>query len=354
MTELQEIKQKIHSEKRIKELLEIIGCESISTEQRGDLITASLPDGSNTRSVQVRNNKFLSSSIRSRGLRGDIYDIVSYIIYGVSSESDLKSTLHRSKYWICTKLGYLEFVDDFYRETSGNVVESVVNYNQWLSKITSSTISEPLANTVVDNSLLNAYETIPYYGWIEEGIDFATQKEFGVGIDIRSERITFPVYNYQGDLIGVKGRYCGSDEAVERRYKYIYLIPCNKSIEFFNLHRAMPYIVEKKEVIIVEGAKTVMLLFAWGYKNVISIEGDVMTNTQIDILRELGLDIKYIFVWDKDKDVEYVLQEAQRLQGRMRYAMLDTGELLEEKDSPVDRGREIWKTLLEKHLFKIR
>lgn len=353
MSELKRIKSKIFEEDRIREVLELLECDSIDTEQRGELFTASLPDGDNPRSVQVKNNANLTANIRSRGIDGDIYDLVSYIVYEAESKDELSKHLHKSKYWLCEKLGYLEFIDDFYKETSGEV--EVPKYNDWLKKIPPTNKQKEIPrNTVVCDKKLEEFGLYPYTGWLKEGISYRTQQYFGVGIDVKSERITFPIHNKDGELIGVKGRYCGRNKEIEGMYKYIYILPCNKSYEFFNLFRAMPYIEEKKEVIIVEGAKTVMLLTQWGYKNVISIEGDSLSGVQIELLKDLGLDVKYVFMWDKDKTVEFIHTEVSRLQGRMRYAMVDKEGLLQGKDSPCDYGKEVFEKLYRESIYKIK
>lgn len=209
-------------------------------------------------------------------------------------------------------------------------------------------------NQTYPNNMLETYGTVPYKMWIEEGIDYYTQLEFGVGIDVKSERITFPVHNRQGELVGVKGRYCGKDQNIEDNYKYLYLLPCNKSIEFFNYHRAIRYIKEMNEVIIVEGGKTTMLLHQWGYRNCISIEGDSLSDYQIKILKDLGLCMRYIFAFDKDKDATFVVKEASKLPGRMKYGIYDTDNLLSDKDSPADRGKPTWEKLYTECQFKLK
>lgn len=353
MTDLQRIKKRIYDEERIEELLGLLGCTGVSTEQRGSLYVAPRPDGSSPRSVQVKNSESLNSSVRSRGIDGDIYDLVAYFIYSATTKEESREFLPKSKYWICSRLGYMEYIDEFYKETSESTEESTINYNDWLLKIQDKVAREPFKNRVIDSSELEKYGILPYDIWINEGISYGTQVEFGIGIDVQSERVTFPIHNKEGDLIGVKGRYCGRDKVVEGRYKYLYLIPCNKSTEFFNLHRALPYIGEYKEVIVVEGAKTAMLLWSWGYRNVISIEGDSLSDAQVNLLKELGLEIKYVFVWDKDKSMEHVKSEVQRLHGRLRYAMLDVENILEGKESPVDKGRGTWSYLYTNYLFRI-
>lgn len=351
MTELEKIKERIHNEERIEELLEELGCWNIDTEQNGNLYVAGLPDGDNERSVQIKNKPSLTSHIRSKGVSGDIYAVVSFILYEADTEEKQLSTLSKSKFWICNKLGYLEYIDEFYKVTSSNEPQ-IPQYNKWLKQFKEKE-SVALSNTVIRESVLERYGIIPYLGWINEGLSVKTQRYFGVGIDVPTERVTFPVHNKEGGLIGVKGRYIGTDEHIQNHYKYLYIVPCNKSIEFFNFHRAVPYIKEKKEVIVVEGAKTVMLLHQWGYRNVISVEGDSITDQQFDLLKELGLDIKYIFAWDQDKSVEYVFNEVSRLKGRMRFAIYDKDNLLSAKDSPCDKGKEVWENLLNNYCYKI-
>lgn len=348
------IKKRIYNEERIEELLEKLDCWGIDTEQRGNLYVAGLPDGDNKRSVQIKNNENLNCSIRSKGIDGDIFDLVAFIIYGSDTKEERKDKLSKSKYWVCTQLSYLEYIDEFYKVTS-NRFKQLPKYNEWLDKIKKQRNEIKYeCNKPYDAEILKYFGTIPYKKWIDEGINFSTQLEFGVGIDVKSERITFPVHNRHGDIIGVKGRYCGRNEQIENDYKYLYIIPCNKSIEFFNLHRAFPYIDEKKEVIIVEGAKTVMFLYQWGYRNCISIEGDSLSAEQIRILKSLGVGTKYVFAWDKDKEVNFIINQTRDLFGRLKYGIYDKDNLLCDKDSPADKGRSVWEKLYNENNYLLK
>jgi DNA primase len=351
LSELQEIKKRIFDEEKIETVLEILGCWSIDTEQSGKLFVAGLPDGDNPRSVQVKNNESLISHIRSKGVNGDLFDIVSYIIFEADTDEKRKESLPKSKFWICQQLNYQEYIDEFYKETSDKI-EAKPNYNKWLACFSNKNRTL-IPNKVISQKELDRFGNIPYKNWLDEGLHFYTQKYFQIGIDVKTERVTFPIHNKNGDPIGVKARYCGKDSEIEDRYKYLYLIPCNKSIEFFNYHRALPYIQSKKEVIIVEGAKTVMYFHQWGFKNTISIEGDIISDEQVNLLKSLGIDIKYIFAWDKDKDVNFVYNEIHKLKGRIRYAIYDKDNLLNDKDSPCDKGKEAWIELYTNHQYKV-
>lgn len=352
MSELRKIESKIYNEDRIEDLLEHLGCWDIMTEQYGILYVAGLPEGDNSRSVQIKNTESLSVNIRSKGITGSIFDLVSYIIFGSETEQEMRDTLSKSKFWICNKLNYPEFIDEFYRVTA-DIEEPIKNYNEWLKKASVKENKNDVLNKVLSDKYIKDYEVVPYYGWYKEGLSIATQKYFQIGIDVNSERITFPIHNKNGEMIGVKGRYCGKNKEIEDKYKYLYLVPCNKSIELFNLHRALPHIKRLKEAIVVEGGKTTMFLKQWKYPNAVSIEGDSLSPMQIKLLKDLGLDIKYIFAFDKDKNAEYVKKEASKLTGRMKYGIIDVENNLEHKDSPTDKGKEVWDDLYKNNIYKI-
>ncbi|RDY88671.1 DNA primase [Bacillus amyloliquefaciens] len=353
MSDLQTIRERIYREEKIQDVLEALGCWAINTEQGGKLFVAGLPDGDNERSVQVKNIPSLTSNIRSKGITGSIFDVISYILYEAITEEEKKACLSKSKFWLCNELQYLEYIDEFYKLTAE---KEKPQPNKWLHKLQKKRNKEDrqtVENAILSESVLDQYGNIPYIGWYADGLSLSTQKLFGVGIDVRSERATFPVHNRDGHLIGVKGRYIGKDEVIEDKYKYIYIQPCNKSIEFFNLHRALHYIKSLNEAIIVEGAKTTWFLTQWGYKNCISIEGDSMSDEQIKILKELGLGIKFVFAYDKDKDPKFIVNEVSRLTGRIRYGIYDKENLLSDKDSPTDKGYKVWASLY-KNKYKIK
>ena len=207
MSELRQIEARIYNEDRIEELLEYLDCWNIMTEQHGILYVAGLPEGNNPRSVQVKNIESLSVNIRSKGITGSIFDLVSYILYGSETEQERKDTLSKSKFWICNKLNYPEFIDEFYRVTS-DIQSPEKGYNDWLKSFCKGK-SKDVINEVLPEKYIKEYTVVPYYGWYKEGLNISTQKHFQISIDVNTERITFPVHNKHGKMIGIKGRYCG-------------------------------------------------------------------------------------------------------------------------------------------------
>jgi DNA primase len=122
--------------------------------------------------------------------------------------------------------------------------------------------------------------------------------------------------------------------------KYLYIYACDKSLELYNLDRALPYIKEKNEVIVVEGAKTVWLLAQWGCRNVVSIEGSSLTPVQAMLLKELDVDI--VFAFDKDVEMENIMKVTRQIKSRLLTVIYDKDNLLGPKDSPTDKGRYVW------------
>lgn len=344
MSDLQTIKKRIYEEEKIEELLERLGCYNVRPEGGRSRFSAHLPDkfeSRNNRSVQVKNQEGLSSAIRSRGIFGDIFTVASYILF------EDENKLFETKKWVCEKLGYQEYLNGF------TPVEEKEDYLWFLKDIhkerkKQQRLEDVTENKTIDESVFDEYVMLPYDSWIKEGISYQTQIEFQIGFHLQSERVIFPIHNKNGELIGVKGRYIGKDEEVEDQFKYIYLQPCNKSIELFNLHRALPYIREQKEVIIVEAAKTTMLAWSNGVKNMVSIEGDYLTPQQIQLLKELGIEIDLVFAWDKDKNVNFIKKQVETLKGRKVYALYDTQNLFENKQSPFDKGLDTWEKLYSK------
>jgi DNA primase len=357
MNDLQIIKKRIFEEGKIPTILSGLGCDNIRTEQGGKIFTAQLPPrflSKNKRTIQIKNTKTLVSNVRSRGFEGDVFGLVSFLCHEKTDEIDILADLSNAKMWLIETLGYFDLVDGRYKEKK--------QQNSWLKEIKQKRGCNHRFCSITENTILNEnkvkkkYRMYPYQGWIDEGITYKTQIEFEVGFDLWSNRIVFMIHNKNGQLIGVKGRYVGNDIEILEDKKYIYLHQMNKSIELFNLHRAIPYILEQKQIIVFEGAKSCMLAWQNGFKNTVSIEGDKITDVQISLIKELGLDIEIIVAFDKDKMKakceefsivpSIIVKECKKFSNRSVYALLDKNNLLIDKDSPLDKGENVFKTLL--------
>lgn len=116
----------------------------------------------------------------------------------------------------------------------------------------------------------------------------------------------------------------------------------------YGLSENIKDILQKREVIIFEGAKSVMIADSWGIKNTAAILTSHLSSLQMKILAKLG--VRVVFALDK----EIVIRDDPNIAKLKRYVtteyLWDKDGLLDEKDSPVDRGVETFMKLYEGRL----
>jgi DNA primase (bacterial type) len=352
--DLKQIKIKILEEERIRELFELMQCEHV--QKKNNRYEAQLPlkfNSPNKRSVQVYLNESLSSRIRSFGESSlDIYGLVSYIVFDLYSEEDRNKNLYKSKKWICEKLGYNEFLNKTHTPSPS------ADQLKWLKEVKKQRKKcrelPEIKNEVYDEEIMHQYVMLPHQKYLNEGVEYSTQVEFQIGYDIKTQRIIFPIHNHFGEIISIKGRTIYDDYEERDICKFMYLYNFNKMVELYNWHRALDYILEKKEVIIFEGEKSCWVASQFGYRNCVAISGDDLSEWQVNLIRELGNEIDIVIALDKDKQIEDMRKQASKF-GKTRnvYGLWDTGNLLKAKDSPCDKGKEVFEHLYNDNKYKM-
>lgn len=353
MNELRRIKKRILDENKVEELLEAIGCEYIHPEQRGLLITAQLPmrfNSDNKRAVQVKLNDYISCAIRNRGFNGSIFELISYIVHN-KRDDEIQNDLPNAINFVCEIFGW----HDFKKGKKGTFATK--DYTACLKEIMNSKQrrNEVKPNPVLDEKVLNEFyfygKPLPYQKWIEEGISYKTQMLYGIGFDLESKRITIPMRNRFGKLVGVKGRIM-NDEDDDRKYLYLYRFL--NSNEWFNWHVAHQYILIDKKVYIFEGEKSPMKGFEFGIYNTISVGASDISEFQAQMVKQLGLDVEIVLCYDKGINIEEIKKQAKLFEDRKVYAIYDTDNLLEDKMSPIDNGLDVWEKLVSNYCFEIK
>lgn len=351
--DLQIIKNKLIDDNRLKELYESMGCENVSFS--ANRIEAQLPekfDSNNRRAVQTKLNDNLTCSIRTPvGFNGgDIFNLVSFLVYEKRTKEDMSKNLYVAKRFICETLGWTEFL-------KGGEFRTKKDYVAPLKAIlkTERKNREIGSNPVLPDNVMDEYyfygKPLPYSGWIDEGISHKTQTIYGVGFDLESKRIVFPLKNRSGQIVGVKGRIMKDEDDPEK--KYLYLHRCNNRFEWFNFHMAIQQIMLEKRVYIVEAEKSAMKLFQNGVLNVLAIGASEMSFEQVEIIKQIGLDIEIVLCYDKGIMISEITKIAELYKGRKIFAMYDADYMLEGKNSPIDQGIEIWNELVKECIFPI-
>lgn len=186
--------------------------------------------------------------------------------------------------WICQTLGF-----DYYNETP-----KINPTLQWLEDITQGNQKNSSQNIVLHPNVLNQFFPYLHYTWYTDGVSIQVAKDFNIGYDIVTNSITIPLYDEIGNIIGIQCRSLNIDPDS----KYYFLYPCSKQSILYGFYQNYQAIKEKHEIILFEGAKSVLQARSLGINNTAALLGKKISQSQIDILNREGIDI--ILALDND------------------------------------------------------
>lgn len=333
-----ELKEYIVNNNYIETILKDLGCKSI--RQHDGYFTAGNPDGDNVQAVTVYDNESLITVNYTRNIAKnkratDIFDLISF--YKDCSFPEALKYVH-------DVLGL-----DYYSDDTGQT-----DLRPLLRMIKEMNIDDGYE----DNEPLNPIsETIfnyilPYGNkmWTDEGISLETQAEFHIGYDPQTNYITIPIFDAIGSLVGIKGRYFGEPD--DAHMKYFYLEKCNKSRVLYGYWQNKDYIKNSPYLIIVESEKSVLKLAEYGYRNAVATGGKTISRYQIELIARTGC--IPIFALDKDVQEDELRQLANMfMDGIKVYAIVDIDNILDEKESPMDR-EDAWRTLYKNYIVQLK
>lgn len=208
---------------------------------------------------------------------------------------------------------------------------------------------EPYKHEILKDDEYTKYKKEAATEWVKEGISREVMDLFEVRIDTYQNRIVYPVYDIKGNLINIKGRTRYPNYKALKIPKYINYHSVGVMDYFQGLNITLPYVQEKKEIIIFESIKSVMKAYDWGYKNCASAEKHTLTKEQFNLLVRLKVNIVFAYDSDVDYNSSDVKQSIDRLKRLTNvYLIQDKKGLLggkQAKNAPVDLGKDIWETL---------
>lgn len=286
-------------------------------------IRCGLYEGSNPTAIRIKlinnNNLFVTDYSRSM-----CYDIINYIIK--AKGIDFKDVMNVIK----SELD----IDDYY---DLSVNKSVFGgfYNH-ISKQQ----SELYVKTYTED-VLKQYDIGYNKRFALDNISLQTQKAFNIGYDVISQRITIPIRNQYGEIIGIKGR--ANWNVAEDESKYLYLIPCPMSTTLYGLSQNYIYL-QNGDIYIFESEKSVCQCHTYSIYNAVAIGSNSLSIMQCKLLMQLQPK-RIIFMLDKTLDLKNTFINIERLRAYM--TMQDTKvmywdwhkSLLPDKSSPSDYGK---------------
>lgn len=145
--------------------------------------------------------------------------------------------------------------------------------------------------------------------FLNDGINETTQVLFDIKYDKETDRILIPVI-FKDKLVGIIGRYNNS-EVPKKIPKYYPILSYPKSEVLFGYDLCNNKIIDTKTVILVESEKSVMKSIQRNMYNTLAIGGSNISNSQIELLKELG--VKNIFIsLDSDKNRDNLLTQINK------------------------------------------
>lgn len=198
--------------------------------------------------------------------------------------------------------------------------------------------------------------------WIQEGMTVEVLQKFNIKYDALNEAIVIPNFNYQGDLIGIRGRFFKEKDVAKGKYRPMFINgilhnhPTSKT--FYGIYENKAAIERKHMAIIFEGEKSVLLYGSiYGCDNNIALAtlGQNISKEHIQLMLKMGVR-NVIIAYDADYDdyesrkkveLNYI-EKAKQLSPYFNVSILiDYDSLLPYKSSPIDGGKEIFERLLK-------
>ena len=336
------LKEHILENNFIPTILGELGCHHIRKKDR--YFQCANPDGDNTTAVCVYENTKLTTINYTRDISN-----------GKNIHTDLISLVEFYKNesfpyvvkWICDVLDI-----DYYSNLDEDLPKSLQLTKMLVemqSVDTDTETEKPLKP--IPEKILSYFEPYVNDMFCEDGVGYDTQVEFEIGYDEFTNRITIPIRDDLGNLVGVKARYFYR-QVPEDEQKFMYIEKCARSQILYGLYKTINFIKKAQRVFVVEAEKGVQQLYDKGYFEAVATGGSKISKNQIDKLTRLCVPI--IFVFDKDITKEELDDIASRfIDGTEVYALIDTIGILNEKESPTDDISK-FEQLLEKCMYRLK
>lgn len=184
--------------------------------------------------------------------------------------------------------------------------------------------------------------------WESEGISRASLDRFQVYYDSFSDRLVYPIRNIEGEIVNIGGRALDPKWKEKGLRKYTYFSGWGEMNVIYGLFENLEDILKQREIIIFEGCKSVLIAYTWGIKNCGALLTSHLNPQQLKLLISLG--VRVVFALDKDVRV----RDDHNINKLKQYVnveyLWDKKDLLDDKDSPVDKGGDVFKELYETRL----
>ena len=196
--------------------------------------------------------------------------------------------------------------------------------------------------TPIDETFLGLLDYCPT-PLLEAGFEQQTLRHFEVGYDKWHNRITFPLRDILGHLVGISGRSTSSEawpryKIYDKEYT-MWDLPArlhwNKRGLLYNAHVVYPATIQLNPdagyVVAVEGFKACMWVHQAGITNVVALLGSYLSWEQQWILERLGLPV-YLFLDNNSAGIDGVSKASAALSRTVDTLVVEYPERLKADD----------------------
>lgn len=221
-----------------------------------------------------------------------------------------------------------------------------------------------------DDQVLNHFYNFNLADWKRENISFRTQDKFEIMYSIEDNAIIIPHRDIDGNLVGIRQRNL-DDKSLDMGIKYIPTKIGNQSFKFPTGANLYGYYFNKKEInnikkiVLFEAEKSVLMMDTFYEDNnySVALSGHNLTRSQLKIIEDSDVE-EIIVALDKDfreDDIEtkqalqeLIIKKFSSLSNRFNVSVLwDNDNLLGFKDSPTDKGKEVFEQLMQQRRYLI-
>lgn len=254
-----------------------------------------------------------------------------------------------------------------------NVLNKATNTLSWKKRLS---VYNPTKNTHYlgkryDKDILRFLQPYQHEMFLSDGISRQTMEKFNIGFYPAKNQITIPVYDLNGELVGIHCRNVVLRD--NKTPKYIPLRTVSGLDYRFKQHEVLyglnmnePYIRHTKQIQLFESPKSVLQLDSmYAQNNAVGMFGMNLGKERRDMILELGvsevvigIDKDYVeHEWLTDAQTPFttylhnVSKIAKLFHGYCKVTVLyDGDDDLGYKDAPTDKGKEIYEKLYKNRM----
>lgn len=252
-------------------------------------------------------------------------------------------------------------IDEYSKRTDRNIIDKEKYYKE----------KSVIQLNEYPTFLIDCFTHYYHPSWLREGISKEAMDNFNIRFSISQNKIIIPHYDIEGRLIGIRGRAFNKED-LDNGCKYMPII-IGDTIYAHQLHfnlygidRAKGAISKCRRAILVEGEKSCLKGYDM-YKNdsvFVAVCGSSINKYQINILTKILNVNEIIIALDKEYDnchstegkkyEQKLISMCRKYNNDANFSYIfDRQGLLDKKDAPVDKGKEIWEKLY-KERTKVR